>query len=140
MNRYLMLSAAALLASASGANAKQIISYCGMTFFEPQKGVFAVQYPDGSTGQGLARKTDHQRFVELSNNSEGNYRSVALSYDLSLPFKSGTWAQWIEFSGTTSFEANSGTCNATSRQGDDGRVTSEVRAMVQARRAARAPQ
>jgi len=140
MNRYLLLSAAALLASASGANAKQIIAYCGMNFFQPQKGVFAVQYPDGSTGQGLARKTDHQRFVELSNNSEGNYRSVALSYDLSLPFKSGTWAQWVEFSGTTSFEANSGTCNANNRQGGDGSVASKVKAMVEARRAVRAAQ
>jgi hypothetical protein len=140
MNRYLLLSAAALLASASGATAKQTTSYCGMKIFQPQKGVFAVQYTDGSTGQGLARKTHHQRFVELSNNSEGNYSSMALSYDLSLPFKSGKWAQWIEFSGTTSFEANSGTCNANSRQGDDGSVTSKVKAMVQARRAARAGQ
>lgn len=138
MNRYLLLSAAGLLACTSGAAAaKKEFAYCGLNLFEPQKGVFAVQYPDGSTGQGLTRKTPQGRFLELSNNYYGNYTSIALSYDLSLPFQAGgTLTAWIEFSGTTSFEGGTSTCNGAGQR-DRALLLGKVRELIAARRAAR---
>lgn len=118
MNPYLLLSAAALVAAASPATAGKRVTNvsldglsCGeLKLVEPQKGVFAVQYTNCglvATGQGLARKTDQGKFVDLSDNYYGNYRSAALNFDLSLPLRTGgSWTAWIEFSGTTGFEIN----------------------------------
>ena len=151
MNKYLLLSAAAVLAGTSGAIASSarggaidLGNGCGLVLTEVQKGVYAVQYNGcgGSgveTGQGLSRKTAQGKSVQLSDNYFGNDRSTADSLDISLPLKNGgTWALWIEFSGTSSFIANSGTYTVgAAAKKTGGNVMAETRALIARLRAAR---
>jgi hypothetical protein len=150
MNKYLMLmSAAATALAGPGGTAPADAKTYGISLGSGCEfaivgagGVFASQNKAGavtSTGQGLERKTSAGKFVELSDNYHGNYSSFAVSYDFSYPFKTGgTWAAWVEFSGTTSFVADSGTytrCTGAASRG--GRHVDVTRALIERLRAER---
>ena len=149
MNKYLMMSAAAVLASANGAtasNAGNGISLgggCGLNIVGSGKGVYAVLYtscggPGVDTGQGLSRKTAQGKSVELSSNYFGSAKSLGISYDISLPLRSGgTWATWIEISGVTAFLANSGTYTAGAAHKKGRNVAAETKALIARLRAAK---
>ena len=134
MNKYLMMSAAAVLASTAGANASGTphsfvfataggSSYCdgGTVYTGVDGGAFsgtvrAWQHTNNncsggvSTGQGLLGKAlAIGKASDMSDNYFGNYKSIALNYTLPKKIKNGQpWTLWVEFSGTTSFEGNSG--------------------------------
>jgi len=151
MNRYLMLSAAALLASTNGAIASHAESAgislgngCGIGIVGGG-GIYAAQYfgcgSGISNGQGLSRKTGRRtKSVELSDNYFGSQTNYGRSFDISLPIKSGgTWALWLEFNGTTAFIADSGTytVGAAARR-TRGNLAAETKALVARLKAERA--
>jgi len=126
MNKYLMLSAAALMTTAVPAGANEppnnsaVMIYlgsssCGAIVHGGPK-VFAVQWSAcggvGAIGQGLAAKTPGiGKNVNLSDDVEPLLgTNIGLSFDLQLPLKSGhKYGAWASFSGVTSFEFQSGT-------------------------------
>ena len=150
MNKYLMISAAALLSSATGTAAatakwKYDVVCVGDT---PSIGlthsrvVYNAKWLDGiETGFGLAAKTKGiGNNVDLSNNYFGDARSVALNFDLSLPLKDGkAWTMWVELSGISSFEANAGTytVNCTDSKRSGRNVIAETRALIERLKRAR---
>ncbi|MFL6689814.1 MAG: hypothetical protein ACJ8IR_06450 [Alphaproteobacteria bacterium] len=115
MNKYLMLTSAALLSSqaAAGTPAGTIYfdhSDCAITFNTSGAGIYAAQYSQcGNSGiaygEGLAMKSAFGKHVELSYSANSE-----ISFDLSLPFKNrGTWTEWQQINGTSSFVVDSGT-------------------------------
>jgi hypothetical protein len=154
MNKYLMLSAAALVASTSGAAAANASrtdtvtfdGYCGsvrIVHSGPQYNAAFFSCGGALTGIGfgLAQKTKGMgRHVDISDNQYGNNRSIAVNTDFSLPFRTGgTWGLWIEFSGVSSFLGNSGTysVNVPAHQGKGKSLTAETRALIERLRAAK---
>ena len=142
MNKYLMLSAAALLASVSGANANNKASatiYIGGSAaiqLNYSSVVYNAQFLNCTgggiaIGMGFAATTKVLgKNVDLSDNcvpSEGD----AISFDLQLPLRNGhAWTEWVEFSGTTSFPLNSGTYKLHAGPGEGGNVAAETRALL----------
>jgi hypothetical protein len=145
MNRYLMLSAAALVASTGWASAAKVKSGtldvgsgCTFGIVQEERGVYVVRYGDGASGQGLSRKTANGKAVELSDNVLGSDTSTAVSFDISLPLKNGgTWALWTEFSGTTAFIANSGNYSVCAAPKAGGGLNAETKALIERLKAAR---
>jgi hypothetical protein len=145
MNKYLMLSAAAVLASVSGTNAANKASatiYIGGVS-AIQLGYSGVVYnarflscPDGAAiGQGLAAKTKVLgKNVDLSDNcfSEMGLFSSAMSFDLQLPLRNGhAWTTWLELFGTTSFAANSGTYKLHPGPRAVGNIMAQTKALIE---------
>ena len=145
MNRYLMLSAAALVASTGLASASKVKSGaldvgsgCTLGIAQVEHGVYVARYGDGASGQGLSRKTANGKAVELSDNVFGSDTSTAVSFDVSLPLKNGgTWALWTEFSGTTAFIANSGNYSVCTAPVAGGSLKTETLALIERLKAAR---
>jgi len=125
MNKYLMMSAAAVLAS-TGANAGTHSftfgtagggSYCDGGTANTGGGVGAWQHTNNncasglSTGQGLLGKMVAlgSKGYDMSDNYFGSAKSIALNYTLPKKIQNGgKWTLWIEFSGVSSFLGNSG--------------------------------
>jgi opacity protein-like surface antigen len=142
MNKYLMLSAAALLAGAGAANAANKASatiYIGGAA-AIQLGysgiVYNAQYVNCTgggiaIGMGLAANTTVLgKNVDLSDNCvppEGD----AISFDLQLPLRNGhAWTEWVEFSGTTSYPLDSGTYKLHAGPGTGGKLAAETKALI----------
>ena len=127
MNKYLMMSAAAVLtatggsAHAAGEQSGNIVfsGTCSGIALHWQGQAYAAAYLNCSGtptayGQGLAGKTKGiGKNVDLSDNyviDGSNTESV--NFDISLPLKNGgKWFLWLQLSGVTSFEANAGKYN-----------------------------
>jgi len=125
MNKYLMMSAAAVLAS-TGANAGTHSfqfgtagggSYCDGGTAVTGGGIAAWQHTNNncasgvSTGQGLLGKMVAlgSKGYDMSDNYYGSAKSIALNYTLPKKIKNGgQWTLWVEFSGVSSFLGNSG--------------------------------
>jgi hypothetical protein len=126
MNKYLMLTAAALVGTAIPALAKQHEqiytiqfgtsnggSYCdGMSFYKsPYSGAKIELGMHLQTGCGTANTEvagkQNKKTVNLVDNWQG---PTTFLYEISRPIKNGgTWALWICQEGTSCFEDNSGT-------------------------------
>lgn len=149
MNRHLMMSAAALLAGtgAAGAGTSQTIYFngsCPAIELVKQGNTFNATFlgscskPDGY-GMGFAAKTKGiGKNVNLSDNFEAmNYGVYTeyVSYDLSLPLRNGgAWAMWLGFSGTSIFEANSGTYRLHASPNAGGQAAARTKALIAARK------
>jgi hypothetical protein len=135
MNKYLMLSAAAVLAS-TGANASGVHSFQFGTAYGGSycDGGTAYTGVDGGANSGAVRAWIHTNNNCASGTSQGigllgkiaglgktsvmsdtlygkNYAdfTVQLSFALPKKFKAGQpWTLWVGFSGTTNFEGNHG--------------------------------
>jgi hypothetical protein len=148
MNKYLMLSATALLASAGEATASNVSSGISLgngcaLGIAGGGGIYVVQYFGRggggiATGQGLERKVRHKKSVELSSNYFGSATSMGISYDISLPIRpGGTWALWVEYNGTTAFIADSGTYTVGVAGPRKGRhLAARTKALIERLRAA----
>jgi hypothetical protein len=150
MNKYLMLSAAAVVASATGANAGTHSfqfgtagggSYCDGGTVTSNGVVWAWQHTNNncasgvSTGQGLVGKVvPYGKIANMSDNYFGSAKSIALNYSLPKKIKAGnTWLLWIEFSGVSSFLGNSGVLiNTTAAKKGGQSTTSKLKTMIQA--------
>lgn len=131
MNKYLMLSAAAVLGTATGANAGSPVasfqfgtagggSYCdGGTAYTSGSGLMSWQHTNNncsggvSYGQGQQSKgTSVGKGADMSDNFFAkNYYAFFTYVNFQLPkkLKNGkTWTLTIGFSGTSSFIGNSG--------------------------------
>jgi hypothetical protein len=146
MNKYLMMSAAALLAgAATGADAKSA-TLCDdqgnpIAYLSYGDKIYNVAYEGGGIGFGIGGKTKGLgEHVTLSDNYAFG-ASTAASFDFSLPFKGGgTWNLWLEFSGNTSFEANAGTYTlCTAAMTGRGTVVAATKALIAQLRAAGQP-
>ncbi len=132
MNKYLMLSAAALIATTAGANAKGTPltqftfgssgggAYCdGGTLHKTTATAWAwthnyeaaCGYSYNAFGQGLNGKNKATgKSADMSDNSYAHASGIALSYTLPSKMNAGgTWTLWVTFGGTSSFEGNEGT-------------------------------
>ena len=155
MNKYLMMSAAAVLATTAGANAGTLLhsftfgtpsggSYCdGGSVYSSGASIWAWQHTNNncaggvSTGQGLVGKLTALGYAagDMSDNYYGNYKSIALNYTIPAKLKKG-WTGWIEFSGTTSFEFNSGGFkNVTPGHKGSKSTTAALKTLIAAHRA-----
>ena len=126
MNKYLMMSAAAVVASTGAASADTHSftfgtfsggSYCDGGTAITGGGVYVWQHTNNncsggvSNGQGLlGKKTPVGTVASMSDNYFGAATSIALNYTLPQKWsgKKARWTGWVEFSGTSSFEFNSG--------------------------------
>lgn len=161
MNKYLMMSAAAVLASVAGAQAgtpkysfqfgdANGASYCdGGTVYSSGANIWAWQHTNNdcqggvSYGQGLVGKNSVTgKSADMSDNI---YGSSGLTLNVVLPAKLKTGAPysiWCQYSGTTSFECNSGTLanvanGAKYRTRRGGRsATAALKTLIQAHRSA----
>jgi hypothetical protein len=160
MNKYLMLSAAAVLASSASAYAGSHTfvfgtasggSYCDggtvVTAIGGNKAVRAWKHTNNncasgtSEGQGLVGKIKGlKKASDMSDTFEGkNYGvfSEQLSYTLPGAIKTGgTWTLWIGLNGTTSIEGTSGVLNqVNARSMGKGKTSSAsvVKALIQQR-------
>jgi len=126
MNKYLLMTAAALLGTAAPALADDQSkshslhflsqnggSYCdGLKWakFDPyglQYGVHLNVNCGGGTSK-IAGGASRKGWGFSDNSSPGS--SISLFYDISKPFKDGSaWALWVCMNGTTCFEGNTGT-------------------------------
>lgn len=143
MNKYLLISAAALLASAASADAVTVTfsGYCGSIILTPQGKRFNAQYIGCSgqltgTGFGVAEKIKGVgKFVDLSDNALGNNYGIYseyLNYQLSLPLKNGgSWSLWVGVNGISSFEGNSGTYNVDGAGRGGRNIVAETRALLE---------
>ena len=150
MNKYLLISAAALLASAGTADAVTVTfsGYCGSIILTPQSNRYNAQFIGCSgqltgTGFGIAEKIKgFGKFVDLSDNALGNNYGIYseyLSYLLSLPLKNGgSWSLWIGINGISSFEGNSGTYNVDGQRHGGRSIAAETRALVEKLKSAKA--
>jgi hypothetical protein len=156
MNKYLMLSAAAVLAGTVEANADSVgfqfgtiggAPLCDTGTVTANGVVWAWQHGfldcggGVSNGQGLLSKVEGVgKGAMMSDNHTANYTSVGISYWLPRKLKNGSvWSLWVEFSGTTSFKYESGVIirsGAAARRGAQDTL-SRVRALVRAHRRAR---
>jgi hypothetical protein len=165
MNKYLMLTAAAVLAGTASANAGTHsftfataggTPYCdGGTVYTGRDGgiysgaVWSWQHTNNncasgvSTGQGiLGKTTGFGKVADMSDNFEAqNYGiySEVLNYTLPKKLKPGQpWTSWIELGGSTSFEGNSGVL-ANPMPGHEGTQSTlaSAKSLIQAHRAAR---
>ena len=150
VNKYLMMSAAALLANVGGAAAA---NKTVDTIYIGGNPAIQLSHDDefynagylsgvgGGIGFGIAERTRSiGKHVDLSDNYYGNYRSIAINFDLQLPLKNGhRWTTWIEFSGTTSFVANSGThtVNGPGANRTASNIVGETKALIAKLRASR---
>jgi hypothetical protein len=155
MNKYLMLSAAAVVASATGANAGTHSftfgtagggSYCDGGTATTNGIVWAWQHTNNncyggvSTGQGLLGKVKGMgKIADMSDNYFGNYKSIALNYTLPKKIASGNqWTLWVEFSGVSSFLGNSGVLvNATAAKKSHTSTVAKLKTMIKAHQAAK---
>ena len=165
MNKYLMMTAAALLAGTASANAGThsfIFGtanggvYCdGGTVYTGRDGgiysgaVWSWQHTNNncasgvSTGQGILGKTiGLGKVAEMSDTffaqNYGIYSEV-LNYVLPKRLKAGQpWSAWIDLNGTTSFEANNGVLQnpMPGHEGTQSTLAS-VKSFIQAHRDAR---
>jgi hypothetical protein len=126
MNKYLMLSAAAVFAGAAPATAAVHgfafgtlggAPVCDTASVVTNGSVWAWQHDFTncgssiiSTGQGLLSKVEGVgKGAMMSDNHTGNYTSVAISYWLPKSLRPGKiWSLWVEFSGISSFKYESG--------------------------------
>jgi hypothetical protein len=126
MNKYLMLSAAAVMASTT-ANAGTFVhsftfgtsgggAYCdGGNVYSSGTNIWAWQHTNNncsggvSYGQGLVGKNSVTgKSADMSDGLYGN-SAFTLNYVLPAKLKNGKpWSLWCQFSGTTSFNCNSG--------------------------------
>jgi hypothetical protein len=155
VNKYLMMSAAALLGSApafAGDQAKTHTihfyssggqSYCdGMTFAKTGVHVAAGQHLNedrNGTNVQIIGTVDKIAFHLSENYSQ----SVAYTFDIFKPIRNGgTWDLWVCLDGTTCFEGNTGTYQKGFPANRASHVPTTVRvaAMIAERRAVRAGQ
>jgi hypothetical protein len=132
VNKYLILSAAAVFAGTASASAGKHCftfgsaagsAYCddAIVYTGVDGGalsgavwVWSHGYCNGmvSEGQGLLAKTAALgKIADMSDNYEamGGIYSVQLNYTLPKKLKNGQpWTLWVGFNGTTSFESNAG--------------------------------
>jgi hypothetical protein len=153
MNKYLMISAAAILGSVSpafaGDQAKTHTihfyssggqSYCdGMTFAKTGVHVAAGQHlnEDCNGRDGQVIGTVDTTAFHLSENYSN---SIALLYDIFKPIRNGgTWDVWVCFSGTSCFESGSGIYKKgfPASGGSRTPTTARVAGMIAERKAAR---
>jgi hypothetical protein len=150
MNKYLMLSAAAVVASATGASADTHTfqfgtagggSYCDGGTVTNNGVVWAWQHTNNncysgvSTGQGLLGKVEgFGKVANMSDNYFGAATSIALNYTLPKKIKAGnTWYLWVEFSGTSSFLGNSGVLiNTTAAKKGGANTVAKLKSMIKA--------
>lgn len=150
MNKYLLVSAAAILASAGAADATTVgfSGYCNGVVLTHQGKNYNARYTNCSgtvtgTGFGVAVKTKGLgKNVDLSDNAYANNYGIyseVLNYDLSLPLKNGgKWSLWVGLDGISSFEVNAGTYNVDV-PGHGGRnLVAETKALVEKLRSGRA--
>jgi hypothetical protein len=153
MNKYLLLTAAAALAT-TGANAGNFkhsfvfSGYCdGGNVYTSGSTVWAWQHTNNncasgeSTGQGLVGKVaaEGRKSANMSDNYFGNYKSLALNYNLPAKLKNGgRWTLYIEFSGTSSFLGNSGSIQITAGAHKGSKSTlAGVKSLLAAHKAAK---
>jgi hypothetical protein len=145
MNKYPMMSAAVLLAGtgASTAAGAKTVTLCtgndNSAFLQlnTSGATYNATYLTGqspATGFGIAGRTKgFGKHVTLSDNynNYGN-SNESLSFDLSLPLKNGgAWALWVEFSGISAFEANSGSytrCKGATK--GSGKMMAATKALI----------
>jgi hypothetical protein len=125
MNKYLLMSAAAVLATAAGSTGASAQSfqfgtayggsYCDGGTVTANGVVWAWAHTNndcyGSTsyGQGLQGKV--KGMGKLADMSDGIFGNSAFTINFVLPAKlknGAPWSLWCQFSGTSSFECNSG--------------------------------
>ncbi|MGH6887587.1 MAG: hypothetical protein ACREHF_00040 [Rhizomicrobium sp.] len=156
MNKYLAMSAAALLGSTLPAAAGQLSqahrihfatsnggSYCdGMLFYKsPYAGANIALGSHlysgcGSTNAPVAGKM-HASKVVLVENWQGE--PPVLLYDISKPIRNGgTWSSWACYSGTSCSELNSGTYKLgyTAQRVGRASTTARLSEIIAARKAA----
>ncbi|HWA04053.1 MAG TPA: hypothetical protein VG819_11070 [Rhizomicrobium sp.] len=155
MNRYLVLSAAALLAGISPAQAGgggfrfgtiggAPLCDTGEVFANGIAWAWQHAFLDCgggvSNGQGLlARVEGIGKGALMSDNHTENYTSVGISYWLPKKLKDGNiWSLWVELSGTTSFKYESGVILTGGARAPAGAkdTLEKVRALIRARRSA----
>ena len=155
MNKYLMLSAAALFGSAlpafAGDQARMHTihfetangaSYCdGMSFQKTGRHIAAgLHLKDNCASNVQVVGTVDKKAFQLSQNYNSGH-SIALMYDIFKPIRNGgTWDLWICFSGTSCFEGNSGVYKLGFPASGGSRMatTARVVGMIAERKAARA--
>jgi hypothetical protein len=154
MNKYLMLSAAAVMAS-TAANAGTLThsftfgtsgggSYCdGGSVYTSGATVWSWQHTNNNCGGGVsfgqgivAKNAVLGKSANMSDNFESkNYGSnyVYLNYTLPKKLAAGKpWELWVGFSGTTSFFANSGVLvNVVPGHKGTKSTTSGLKALIQ---------
>jgi hypothetical protein len=155
MNKYLMLTAAALVGTAIPALAKQQEqvytiqflsgnggSYCdGMSFYKsPYSGVkieLGTHLQTGCSAANVpAAGQQHKKTVDLVSNWQGPTTYI---FDISRPVKNGgTWTLWLCQEGTSCFEGNSGSYKLgyNGAASDRPKTTAKVAVILAARRAA----
>jgi hypothetical protein len=158
MNKFLMLSAAALLGSIAPASAGDqsrsytvhfftgggANSYCdGMTFrkdrAEGKHIAVGTHLNDGCGGRDVPVVGTVNRKKFTLNESQSSFGVV---YDIYKPIENGgTWDEWVCYSGSSCFEANSGIYKLgfAARGGSRVSTTARVAQMIAARKAARHP-
>lgn len=132
MNKYLLLSAAAVMAGTAGAQAGTPVHswtfassggtpYCdGGTLYTNGSSIWAWQHTNNNCASGVSNGTGRNgkqgafgKGADMSDNLYAvnyGYSSIAINFLLPAKFsgKKANWALDVEFSGTTAFQGNSG--------------------------------
>ncbi len=155
MNKYLMLSAAAVMASTT-ANAGTFVhsftfgtsgggAYCdGGNVYSSGTNIWAWQHTNNncsggvSYGQGLVGKnTVTGKSADMSDGLYGN-SAFTLNYVLPSKLKNGKpWSLWCQFSGTTSFNCNSGVLTSVAGHKGNKSTSSGLKALIQLHKSAK---
>ena len=140
MNKYLMLSTAMVLGAVTSAGAadKKYATVCfngspgiDLVYIDPFYHAHYLSTPGG--GFGIALKTKGEgKHVLMSDNDTSLGDDATESFDLTLPLKNGgTWGLYIEYSGTTSFEADSGTYTlCDGKPSENGTIQTKLKNLI----------
>lgn len=150
MNKYWLLSTAMILASASAAQAAtKVTTLCdnGSPFIRISNTgeIYNAQYLDdqGEIGLGISGKSKGFGKHVLISESSNNYNDPDMAYatDLSLPLRNGgSWNLWVEFSGTTAIDGDSGSytiCNGAAVKPGGASIMARTQKLIRQLRAER---